>query len=74
MANVRVKLPNGETRSAELISKTHQGYRSARIRNYNGWNSIFGYVTARHGYGKKQVLPFEVCEEHANRLKWEVTS
>lgn len=74
MANVRVKLPNGDTRSAEVTSKTQDGYRTARIRNYNGFDSIYGWVSARHGFKDGRVLDFEVCAEHQDRLNWEVTT
>lgn len=62
MTTIRVRLPNGDVRRAELTSRTRNGYRNVRLRitNNNYQESIRGRVTSRHGFEDGRVLPLEV--------------
>lgn len=62
MTTVRVRLPNGDVRRAEVTSRTRNGYRNVRLRITHEYiqESIRGRVTARHGFEDGRVLPLEV--------------
>jgi hypothetical protein len=65
--NVRVRLPNGRVRMAEVTSGTRNGYRSCRITtSFNGTPvKVRGRISARHGFQDQRIHRFEVQAEDA---------
>ena len=62
MESVRVVLPNGSVRKAELYKTRSSGYRNARVKlQRDGVEySVNGRVPTKHGYADDRILTFEV--------------
>lgn len=57
--SVRVKLPNGKIRKAELLSETIEGGRSARV-SLNGVRVRGKVPSTKYGWTDRTILPFKV--------------
>jgi hypothetical protein len=62
MLNIKVRLPSGKVRRAEVSNTTVAGYRRARfgIDTPQGTAKIRGRVEARHGFINDRALAFEI--------------
>lgn len=63
VSKVNVRLPNGETRRADVGTVSSTGYRHASVQLADGAGGkirVSGRVTTRHGFAQDRYLPFEV--------------